>query len=349
MFVTAGIPSWGVLPILGGGTGASTANPAFNNLSPLTTKGDILGFSTVNARLAVGSNNQILVADSSQTLGVKWTALPAGTAPTYKSFLLTNYYTFTVTAANATLGATYTNNAHTFTVVYTIAGGTTLVCSANGAPAGSGTLTKSGGTGDSTITFASAVNTGTYNLPAGCSYIRVVMVGGGGGGGAANTNTGTTGSDTTFGSSFLTAHGGVGGQPTANLGGAGGTATIAAGANGIACTGNGGAGGTSLTTVSCGSGGGGGLFGGGASALNAAAGATGLSGAANTGGGGGGGSAGGAGTGAGGGGGGGLDCIISSPSATYVFVVGAGGAGATAGGNAGGPGGDGAIYVYEYY
>lgn len=66
----------GTLPLLNGGTGtaAASANAAFNALSPLTTKGDILGFSSVNARLPVGSNDFVLVADSGQTLGVKWAA-----------------------------------------------------------------------------------------------------------------------------------------------------------------------------------------------------------------------------------------------------------------------------------
>lgn len=62
---------------------------------------------------------------------------------------------FTVTSANATVGATFTNNGATFTVLQTIAAGTRLVCySATGAPAVSGTLTKSAGTGDATITFS---------------------------------------------------------------------------------------------------------------------------------------------------------------------------------------------------
>lgn len=39
---------------------------------PLTTKGDLFGFSTVNARVAVGANGTHLVADSAQTAGVKW-------------------------------------------------------------------------------------------------------------------------------------------------------------------------------------------------------------------------------------------------------------------------------------
>lgn len=38
----------------------------------MTTKGDFAAFGTAVSRLAVGSNNQILVADSGQTLGVKW-------------------------------------------------------------------------------------------------------------------------------------------------------------------------------------------------------------------------------------------------------------------------------------
>lgn len=64
---------------------------------------------------------------------------------------------FTVTAASATSGATYTNNGVTFTVVTTIAGGILLTCTAAATPLASGTLTKASGTGDATITFASTV------------------------------------------------------------------------------------------------------------------------------------------------------------------------------------------------
>jgi hypothetical protein len=41
--------------------------------SPLTTKGDIYTFSTVNARLPVGSDGTIMMADSAATTGNKWT------------------------------------------------------------------------------------------------------------------------------------------------------------------------------------------------------------------------------------------------------------------------------------
>lgn len=40
--------------------------------TPLTTKGDLLTFSTVLARLPVGTNGQALLADSTQTTGLKW-------------------------------------------------------------------------------------------------------------------------------------------------------------------------------------------------------------------------------------------------------------------------------------
>lgn len=57
--------------------------------SPLTTKGDIYTFSTVNARLAIGANDTVLVADSGQTTGNKWSASLSGLTlitPTIASF-----------------------------------------------------------------------------------------------------------------------------------------------------------------------------------------------------------------------------------------------------------------------
>jgi hypothetical protein len=40
--------------------------------SPLTTKGDIFTYSTVDARLGVGTNGYVLMADSGQTTGLSW-------------------------------------------------------------------------------------------------------------------------------------------------------------------------------------------------------------------------------------------------------------------------------------
>jgi hypothetical protein len=76
--------------------------------------------------------------------------------------------TFTVSSANATAGAVYSNNGQNFTVESTIASGTTLVASGVGSPLASGTLTKVSGTGDSTITF-SAIS-GLAPIPAASDY-----------------------------------------------------------------------------------------------------------------------------------------------------------------------------------
>lgn len=49
--------------------------------TPLTTKGDIMGFDTASARLAVGSDTQVLTADSAEATGLKWAApTPLSTA-----------------------------------------------------------------------------------------------------------------------------------------------------------------------------------------------------------------------------------------------------------------------------
>ena len=67
-FVTSAASSGGsgVVRLGGGGGGGGGGS------SPLTTKGDLYGFSTVDARVPVGSNGQVLTADSSNARGVTW-------------------------------------------------------------------------------------------------------------------------------------------------------------------------------------------------------------------------------------------------------------------------------------
>lgn len=58
--------------ILTSGTSAASWSAVGNAGSPLTTKGDLYSFSSVDARLPVGVNGQILIPDSNQTLGLRY-------------------------------------------------------------------------------------------------------------------------------------------------------------------------------------------------------------------------------------------------------------------------------------
>jgi hypothetical protein len=67
--VSGGVPAW-----------TTTAD-----VTPLTTKGDLFTFSTVDARLGVGTNGQTLVADSTAATGLKWATASSGGMTTLAS------------------------------------------------------------------------------------------------------------------------------------------------------------------------------------------------------------------------------------------------------------------------
>ena len=258
--------------------------------------------------------------------------------------IYSSYYFF-IAAGNATTGATYTNNGFTYTVYTTIVGGTILNTAGTGVPAASGTLTKSAGTGDATLTFY-AVRAPLYGIVEACGG------GGGGSSGGASINDGVAGGDTTFGGgAYLTAGGGgrgiaggsVGAAATGNTVGAalqiihgvlGGRGDPAPANSNPSASGGGGSGGVNPF---CGGSGGGGP-------ANAAA----AAGGANTGaGGGGGGSTLTSPAGSGGSSGSYVKAMVPTPLASYVCVIGAGGAGG-AGTYAGAAGGSGVI-IYTLY
>lgn len=66
--------------------------PSGGGSSPLTTKGDILTYDTADARLPVGSDGQIIYADSTQAKGIKWAAAPSGgsTVPALRGSVISN-------------------------------------------------------------------------------------------------------------------------------------------------------------------------------------------------------------------------------------------------------------------
>lgn len=345
----------GTLPVGNGGTGVAN----------LTAYG-LVGAGTTSTgafqSAGTGTSGQVYVSAGSAALGT-WTSgyLAANQQkPTVQQLSngTTTYYltyVFTVTSANATAAATYTNNSKTCTVEATIASATTLYAYCTGDPLTTFpiTLTKSGGTGDSTITASAWIK------PV---RLRIIGVAGGGGGsgsgtGTSSTSAGANGGNTTFGSILTATGGGKGTSWSTQAVSAGGACTT--GDWGVA----GGSGGpprmntTSLTTVDGMVGGVGGStpYGQGApSAENQGGGSqacTGygsgggvpglLNGTNNTNGGS---------PGAGGG-----TCYVDVLASTLSFpvtvAIGAGSSGASAGtgGAGGGPGCNGVLIITEYY
>ena len=111
---------------------------------------------TVNKTISSGT---ILVCTAAAGSVLSGTTLTKSVGTGDATITVTDrYYLFYAAAANATVGATYTNNSVTWTVADTITASSStyqalLMTAAPGSASSGTTLTKASGTGDSTITF----------------------------------------------------------------------------------------------------------------------------------------------------------------------------------------------------
>jgi hypothetical protein len=179
--------------------GASTITSSANATATVTGATIILSTSAFTTTGNINSNNQVtnIVSPTALAVGqiISGPNIPADTtvssidrynfalpgtangysfavhSSTQRTFTVhsSTSYIFTVSPASATVGSTYTNNGHTYTVLSTITGGTTLSTSSTADPNPSGTLTLASGSGDATITFSSFTYGGA-NATSGATY-----------------------------------------------------------------------------------------------------------------------------------------------------------------------------------
>lgn len=96
----------------------SLGTPSAGSSSPLTTKGDVYTYSTVDARLGVGTNGQVLTADSAEATGLKWATPTTGVTELSKTITIES------PTSSEDISIFFTNKAITVTEVRAITVGT---------------------------------------------------------------------------------------------------------------------------------------------------------------------------------------------------------------------------------
>jgi hypothetical protein len=136
-------------------------------LNVLTTKGDIIVRSaTGNTRLPVGTDGQMLVADSTQALGVKYTNPSSGGTVTTASVVSANWFTGSVANPTTTPAITLATS-----VTGVLKGNGTAISAATAgtdyyAPGSTDVSVADGGTGVSTLTAYAPIFGGTTGTGA---------------------------------------------------------------------------------------------------------------------------------------------------------------------------------------
>lgn len=148
----------GTLAIASGGTGQGDKTSAFDALAPTTTKGDmIVNTGSDNVRLPVGSDTQVLIADSTQPYGVKWGSVTG--VGTVTSVGISAPAMFTVSGSPVTGAGTLTLS-YSGTALPITSGGTGLTALGT---AGQVLRVNSGGTA---LEYGAAVGVGDVVGPA---------------------------------------------------------------------------------------------------------------------------------------------------------------------------------------
>lgn len=155
---TGTITLGGTVAIAAGGTGQADKTSAFDALAPTTTKGDlIVNTGSDNVRLPVGTDTQVLIADSTEPYGVKWGSVVG--VGTVTSVGISAPAMFTVSGSPVTGAGTLTLS-YSGTALPITSGGTGLTALGT---AGQVLRVNSGGTA---LEYGAAVGVGDVVGPA---------------------------------------------------------------------------------------------------------------------------------------------------------------------------------------